>query len=299
MGQNKWKKAVVFLCTMMVLCISFWYGNGSEESLEIGNQESTISGQADTPQNAEKSENENTASGDRGSEESKEETTFFEEIVMNIKAKKRSNESSDKKKNTSKTQANKKANDNANKAVKKAKKSQKKSTESSKKTKSDNQGNTVNNKNQETTNTDVTENTASQEEGIQCTISISCKVLLEHMEDLPDSKKKYVPEDGVILDTTTINVKEGSTVFDVLKNVTKSKKIHFEYAFTPMFKSYYIEGIANLYEFDAGDLSGWMYSVNDEFQSCGSSSCEVRDGDEIRWMYTCNLGKDIGSYFEE
>lgn len=31
---------------------------------------------------------------------------------------------------------------------------------------------------------------------------------------------------------------------------------------TPAYNSAYIEGIGNLYEFDCGNLSGWMYSVN-------------------------------------
>ena len=32
-----------------------------------------------------------------------------------------------------------------------------------------------------------------------------------------------------------------------------------------MYNSYYVEGIGNLYEFDCGSESGWMYKVNGWF----------------------------------
>ncbi len=84
----------------------------------------------------------------------------------------------------------------------------------------------------------------------------------------------------------------------MLQRVTKEKKIHLEFNYTPAFKSHYIEGIHNIYEFDAGNLSGWMYCVNNEFTGVGCSSYEVEKGDIIRWLYTCDLGKDVGDSFE-
>lgn len=38
-----------------------------------------------------------------------------------------------------------------------------------------------------------------------------------------------------------------------------------------MYNSAYIEGINNLYEFDCGSLSGWMYKVNEWFPNYGCS----------------------------
>ena len=55
-----------------------------------------------------------------------------------------------------------------------------------------------------------------------------------------------------------------------------------------------MEGIGNLYEFDAGPLSGWTYTVNGAFVGLGSSQVAVKSGDVICWMYTCDLGKDVG-----
>ena len=66
-----------------------------------------------------------------------------------------------------------------------------------------------------------------------------------------------------------------------------------EASYTPAFSSYYVEGINNLYEFDCGQGSGWMYSVNGVFPNYGASDCTVQDGDSIRWLYTCDLGSDL------
>lgn len=128
-----------------------------------------------------------------------------------------------------------------------------------------------------------------------CTIKINCETILNNMENLREGKESYVPSSGVILATTTVNFEEGETVFDVLKRVCSSKGIQLEYSWTPMYDSYYIEGINHLYEFDCGGQSGWMYKVNGWFPNYGCSSYVLEDGDTIVWCYTCNgLGADVG-----
>ncbi len=130
-----------------------------------------------------------------------------------------------------------------------------------------------------------------------CSISISCSSILTHMDWLAEEKKGLVPADGVILSSTTVSFQEGENVFDVLQRVCKQKGIHMEFADTPMYNSAYIEGIANLYEFDCGELSGWMYSVNGWFPNYGCSRYALEDGDVIRWVYTCDLGADVGGSY--
>ena len=61
-----------------------------------------------------------------------------------------------------------------------------------------------------------------------------------------------------------------------------------------LYNTAYIEGIANLYEFDCGELSGWMYRVNGEFPNVGCSLYKLKDGDTVEWVYTCDLGRDVG-----
>lgn len=104
-------------------------------------------------------------------------------------------------------------------------------------------------------------------------------------------------EKGVILQATKVPFKPGDTVLDVLKNVTKQNRIHMEYTGRGM--TAYIEGIDNLYEFDKGPKSGWMYSINGEFKRKGAGTTEVKAGDQIDWLYTLDLGNDLGENVNE
>ena len=127
-----------------------------------------------------------------------------------------------------------------------------------------------------------------------CTVSISCATLLDNMDKLSQNKRPLVPADGVLLPETQVTFSAGESAFDVLQRVCRDNKLHMESSFTPLYNSAYIEGIGNLYEFDAGSLSGWMYAVNDWFPNYGCSRYQLQDGDTVRWVYTCDLGKDVG-----
>ncbi len=128
-----------------------------------------------------------------------------------------------------------------------------------------------------------------------CTITIRCDTILDNMENLTEGKNAYVPSNGVILSTSTVQFVDGETVFDVLKRACEYAGIQIEYSWTPLYGSYYIEGINNLYEFDCGNESGWMYKVNGWFPNYGCSSYTLKEGDVIVWCYTCNgLGADVG-----
>lgn len=129
-----------------------------------------------------------------------------------------------------------------------------------------------------------------------CTISISCATILDHMDWLDPEKVELVPEDGWILEPIQVTFYEGESVFNVLQRTCKQQGIHMEFENTPMYNSAYIEGIHNLYEFDCGELSGWMYKVNEWFPNYGCSRYQLQDGDVICWEYTCDLGIDVGGY---
>lgn len=129
-----------------------------------------------------------------------------------------------------------------------------------------------------------------------CTIAIFCDTILNNMGDLEPGKAEFVPVDGVILAPVTVAFSDGETVFDVLQRVCSQVGIQLEYSWTPLYDSYYVEGINNLYEFDCGFESGWMYEVNDWFPNYGCSSYSLADGDVIVWRYTCKgLGTDVGA----
>ena len=133
-----------------------------------------------------------------------------------------------------------------------------------------------------------------------CTLSISCATILDNQELCDPEKWELVPENGWILEPMTVTFYAGESVFNVLQRTCKQQGIHMEFSNTPVYNSAYIEGIHNLYEFDVGNESGWMYRVNDWFPNYGCSRYLLQDGDVIEWVYTCDLGKDVGGdYWNE
>ena len=130
---------------------------------------------------------------------------------------------------------------------------------------------------------------------VTVTLEIRCDTLSLDMSKLENPAiKDYIPTDGTILAKTTYKGTTDNTVFDVLNTLCRNNDIQLEFSYTPIYESYYIEGINYLYEFDGGNLSGWMYKVNDWFPNYGCSSYFLSDGDVIEWVYTCDLGKDVG-----
>ena len=127
-----------------------------------------------------------------------------------------------------------------------------------------------------------------------CTFSIECSTILNNLDQLDPDKLEMVPSGGVILARTTVTFYEGESVFDVLQRVCRENGIHLESEWTPIYNSAYVEGIHNLYEFDCGTLSGWMYKVNGWYPNYGCSRYQLKDGDTVEWRYTCDLGNDIG-----
>ena len=136
--------------------------------------------------------------------------------------------------------------------------------------------------------------TPSENAAPTCTVSISCAAILENLDRLNAEKADLIPADGVLLAPTAVEFTEGESVFDVLKRVCRENKIHMEFSETPVYQSAYIEGIGNLYEFDCGEGSGWMYRVNGEFPNYGCSRYTLADGDTVEWVYTCDFGADVG-----
>ena len=138
------------------------------------------------------------------------------------------------------------------------------------------------------------ENNINKGQTYTCTFSIECSTILNNLDMLDPEKLEMLPSNGVILETVTVTFYEGESVFDVLQRLCKEYGIHMEAEWTPIYNSAYVEGIHNLYEFDCGALSGWMYSVNDWYPNYGCSRYQLKDGDVVQWRYTCDLGNDVG-----
>lgn len=134
--------------------------------------------------------------------------------------------------------------------------------------------------------------TSPKPENKTVTIAISCKTAINNgLNKKPGFS--HLPSNGVILQNMKVEFNEGDTVFDILVKITRKKGIHMEYRGSG--SNTYIEGINNLYEFDGGSNSGWMYSVNGVYPNYGVGAYKVKSSDVIKFNYTCNLGADLGA----
>lgn len=132
---------------------------------------------------------------------------------------------------------------------------------------------------------------ASNDETIATTITIRC--------DTVKGRQEHIPADGIVLDTVEIRLPEGGTAYDQLVKACRNYTIHMDKE-ESAFSSAYVKGLANIYEFDFGDLSGWMYCVNGQYANVGTGEYQLHDGDSVEWHYTLELGRDIGdSYYME
>ena len=98
---------------------------------------------------------------------------------------------------------------------------------------------------------------------------------------------------GTLVDTWVKLTKE-STMMSCVAEALKAKG----YTQTGA-ESNYISEINGLAAFDGGNQSGWMGTMNDWFANEGFGAFTVANGkleagDEIRVMYTCSLGDDLG-----
>lgn len=116
------------------------------------------------------------------------------------------------------------------------------------------------------------------------TISVRCDTIVGK------SDKEYIPDDGIIIDDSFL-IEENETVFDILVEAAKKHSIQLDYSGTS--GTVYVSGINYIYEFDFGDLSGWMYLVNSEKPSVGCDGYVLSDGDNIEFLYSCEMGNDL------
>lgn len=127
---------------------------------------------------------------------------------------------------------------------------------------------------------------------LTCTLTVRCDGVLENIERLKSEKIDIIPSDGIIFPKTTVIFKSGESVFDILKREMKKSGVHLDFNKTPAYNSVYIKGIANLYEFDMGELSGWQYKVNNKFPKCGCSQYLLSCGDDVEFIYSCDFTKE-------
>ena len=115
-------------------------------------------------------------------------------------------------------------------------------------------------------------------------ISIDCLVLAGEDNEL-------VPSDGYLIHRREYSFKAGETAYDALVSIAKENSVVLDIKGSD--DMVYVAGIGGLYEYDFGELSGWMYYVNGKAPSVNSSQYVLQDGDKVEWRYTREIGHDL------
>ena len=136
--------------------------------------------------------------------------------------------------------------------------------------------------------------TASNAETMTVSLAIRCDSVVPYAAENP-----AIPADGVILESSAIALAPGSTAYDQLLLAARQNGFTFinKAAADNDYKDAYISTLAGLSEFDYGDNSGWLFTVNGQLAPVGCGACQLHNGDRVVWYYTCNYVEDMTKDF--
>ena len=129
--------------------------------------------------------------------------------------------------------------------------------------------------------------------------TVTMEIRCDTIADKSDSG--HIPADGVILPPTAFDIEAGETVFSILTEAAQTYGIQVENKGSAgsAHGMVYISGINYIYEYDFGDLSGWVYHVNGITPSKSCGEYVLYDGDRVEWLYTCEIGHDLDEVYEK
>ena len=121
---------------------------------------------------------------------------------------------------------------------------------------------------------------------------------IEFLDSLESGDKNFVcfavfGKDGETILGAFVKYQANLSAAEWSEKICRAKNIAFVHSGAGAL--YYVKGINNLFEYDEGPESGWVYSVNCEFTGLGSGSYIIQPGDYLVWHYTLDLGKDVGA----
>ncbi len=123
------------------------------------------------------------------------------------------------------------------------------------------------------------------------TVSIKIKVMI-HSEDECNNSYTYKNNSSnytALVDETVI-ADSGVSVFEVLDEVLTRNHIDYVEG-----SSGYIVSIDGIREFDHGDRSGWMFTVDGKYVNTGSNSKLLSEDATVVWFYTDDYSREKGS----
>lgn len=116
------------------------------------------------------------------------------------------------------------------------------------------------------------------------TISIDMINILDHKAEVDSRFQGFIPAKGIVLNATKVEIQEGDTAYSILNRVCKENGIALDAS------NGYVRYINQIGEFDVGKSSGWLFKVNGQLPSIGSSSYKVNENDVIEWRFTVQVG---------
>ncbi len=140
-------------------------------------------------------------------------------------------------------------------------------------------------------NSEVTEETQKPEqEYIYCTVEIDCSEIVKNKDNFNKEQQvlydRYVDGKITILSPVTVKVKNKSSAYKATELACKQNGIKMTKKNSGF--GIYIVGFDGINEKMFGKTSGWHYYVNGKSPSFSCSAYELKDGDKVSFIYTCN-----------
>lgn len=140
-------------------------------------------------------------------------------------------------------------------------------------------------------NSEVTGETQKPEqEYIYCTVEIDCSDIVKNKDKFNEKQQvfydRYVDGKRTILSPVTVKVKNKSSAYKATELACKQNGIKMTKKNSGF--GIYIVGFDGINEKMFGKTSGWIYYVNGKSPSFSCSAYELKDGDKVSFVYTCN-----------
>lgn len=140
-------------------------------------------------------------------------------------------------------------------------------------------------------NSEVTGETQKPEqEYIYCTVEIDCSDIFKNKDRFNEKQQvfydRYVDGKRTILSPVTVKVKNKSSAYKATELACKQNGIKMTKKNSGF--GIYIVGFDGINEKMFGKTSGWIYYVNGKSPSFSCSAYELKDGDKVSFVYTCN-----------
>lgn len=132
---------------------------------------------------------------------------------------------------------------------------------------------------------------------LHVTVSADCSAALSRMDSIAEdvNPPEVIPKDGVVIAACEVSLPEGASAFDALTAAAREQRVRVDYSGSAY--GAYIRSIGYICEFGFSETSGWMYRVNGEFPEVSASGYRLSEGDVVEFVYTCDLGRDVGDDF--